>query len=263
MSAATAVAPAGQEGRRPASSTWAIVVAGGRGQRFGRPKQFALLAGRSVLERSLETARAAADGAVLVVPAALAGEPGFECERVVSGGATRAESVRAGLAALPPDADIVVVHDAARPLADASLFAAVIAAVRDGADGAVPAVPLADTVKRVLGAEVVETLDRASLVAVQTPQAFLVEVLRRAHAGEPEATDDAGLLEAIGARVVIVPGSASNLKITRPEDLALAATLLSLGATSERRGAGGAPSAPGVTVVGDPPRERVVPSAGR
>jgi 2-C-methyl-D-erythritol 4-phosphate cytidylyltransferase len=209
---------------------WAIVVAGGASTRFGRPKQFTELAGRQVLDRALDVARCCTDAVVLVLPEADVAEGARRgCDRVVAGGATRAASVRAGLAVLPDSAEVVVVHDAARPLATPALFAAVIAAVAAGADGAVPAVPLADTVKRVRGSEVLETLPRDSLVAVQTPQAFRVEVLRRAHSGEPDATDDAGLLEALGARVVVVPGEACNLKLTRPVDLITASALLEAG----------------------------------
>ena len=131
----------------------------------------------------------------------------------------RAASVRSGLAAVPSSADVVVVHDAARPLASPELFQAVVSAVADGADGAVPGMPVVDTIKRVRGACVLDTLDRSELVAVQTPQAFRAEVLRRAHDDDPDATDDAGLLEALGARVVVVPGERHNLKLTSAEDL--------------------------------------------
>lgn len=220
----------GERGR-PSRPVWAIVVAGGSASRFGRPKQFVELAGRQVLEHALDAARSCADGVVLVLPesavsGSVQGEVLAAAERVVAGGPTRAASVRAGLAAVPADCEVVVVHDAARPLASPALFAAVVAAVAAGADGAVPGVPLADTVKRVRDGQVVETIDRQSLVAVQTPQAFRAEVLRRAHAGEAEATDDAGLLEAIGARVAVVPGEPGNLKLTRPADLVTAAALL-------------------------------------
>jgi 2-C-methyl-D-erythritol 4-phosphate cytidylyltransferase len=102
------------------------------------------------------------------------------------------------------------------------LFRAVVEAVVDGADGAVPGIAVSDTVKRVNGSRVVETLDRSALVVVQTPQAFRAAVLRRAHLGEPEATDDAGLLEALGSSVVVVPGEYRNLKLTSPDDLATA-----------------------------------------
>jgi 2-C-methyl-D-erythritol 4-phosphate cytidylyltransferase len=195
---------------------WTIVVAAGSGSRFGGPKQFADLAGRRVADWAIDAARAVSDGVVLVVPAdQVAVEPG-----AVAGGPTRAESVRRGLATVPTTASVVLVHDAARPFASGALFEAVIAAVRAGADGAIPAVPVADTVKEVDEAgTVVATPDRHRLVAVQTPQGFRADVLRRAHATGAEGTDDASLVEAIGGRVVTVPGEASNRKITAPEDL--------------------------------------------
>ena len=196
-------------------TVWAVVVAAGSGTRFGGPKQHAFVGGRRVLDWSLDAARAACDGVVLVVP------PGEEstaepADVVVAGGATRSESVRAGLAAVPADAEIVVVHDAARPAAGVPLFDAVIAAVRSGADAAIPGVPVVDTVKRVDGDVVVETLDRSTLVAVQTPQAFRAAALRGVSG---EATDDAALVEAAGGRVVVVPGDPANLKVTTPADL--------------------------------------------
>lgn len=146
---------------------------------------------------------------------------------MVCGGATRSASVRAGLAAVPMDADIIIVHDAARPLAGVSLFAAVVDAVRTtGVDGAIPVVPVSDTLKRVEGGRIVETVSRDGLVAIQTPQAFVAEALRAAHTGGGEATDDAGLLEASGLVVGTVEGDPRNLKLTRPEDLALAEAMM-------------------------------------
>jgi 2-C-methyl-D-erythritol 4-phosphate cytidylyltransferase len=114
----------------------------------------------------------------------------------------------------------VVVHDAARPLASDDLFKAVVAAVMKGADGAIPGVPVSDTLKRVDGMIVRETVDRSGLVRVQTPQAFRATMLRQGHAGEPEATDDAAVIEALGGVVVVVPGEEGNIKITTPGDLA-------------------------------------------
>jgi 2-C-methyl-D-erythritol 4-phosphate cytidylyltransferase len=199
---------------------WVVVVAAGRGERYGAPKQYELIAGRRVLDWSLDAARVVAGGIVLVVA------PGREADHedvdaVVVGGATRSASVRAGLAAVPADASIVVVHDAARPAADGGLFDAVVRAVLDGADAAVPGVTVVDTVKRV-GADgvVVETLDRDELVAVQTPQAFKADVLRAAHAGAGDASDDAALVEAAGGRVVVVPGDLRNIKLTTAADRA-------------------------------------------
>jgi 2-C-methyl-D-erythritol 4-phosphate cytidylyltransferase len=205
---------------------WAIVVAGGGGRRFGGPKQFEDLHGRRVLDWSLAAARSACDGVVAVVPADRLDREHESDPGAVAGGATRAASVRAGLAAVPADAEIVVVHDAARPLAGAELFDLMVAAVRAGADAAIPGVPVADTVKRVDGGRVVETVDRADLVAVQTPQAFRADVLRRAHAGDPEATDDAALVEALGGTVVVVAGDPRNFKLTSPDDLVVARALL-------------------------------------
>jgi 2-C-methyl-D-erythritol 4-phosphate cytidylyltransferase len=199
-------------------TTWAIVVAAGRGERFGGPKLQTVLAGRRAVEWSVDAARAACDGVVLVVAAG--DDPGVEADRRVDGGATRSESVRAGLTAVPDDADVVVVHDAARPAARPALFHAVVAAVRAGADAAVPGVPVTDTIKRVDGDAVVATLDRSSLVAVQTPQAFGAAALRAAHADAGDATDDAALVERRGGRVVVVPGDASNRKLTSPDDVA-------------------------------------------
>ena len=200
-------------------TVWAVVVAAGSGTRFGGPKQHALVGGRRVLDWSLDAARAACDGVVLVVGAEH--DSPEEADIVVTGGASRSESVRNGLAAVPDDATIVVVHDAARPAAGPELFAAVIDAVRAGAAGAVPGVPVTDTVKRIDGdGVVVETPDRATLVAVQTPQAFAAAALRAAHAAGGEATDDAALVEAAGGRVVVVPGSPTNRKVTEPADLA-------------------------------------------
>lgn len=194
---------------------WTVVVAGGGGRRFGARKQYERLGAARVLDVAVATARRVSDAVVVVVPPEDA-----EAEGAVAGGATRSASVRAGLAAVDPAAGIICVHDAARPLASAELYAAVIAAVRAGADGAVPAVPVTDTIKVTdQTGRVVETPDRARLVAVQTPQAFRADVLRRAHAAGGEGTDDAALVEALGATVVIVPGEVTNAKITEPADL--------------------------------------------
>jgi len=194
---------------------WTVVVGGGSGQRFGAQKQYVSLGAGRVIDVAVDVARRCSDGVVVVVP-----PPDAARERAVAGGATRTESVRNGLAAVPDDATIVCVHDAARPLASPALFAAVVAAVRNGADGAVPAVPVADTIKVIDRARtVVETPPRASLVAVQTPQAFRTNVLRRAYAAGEEGTDDAALVERLGATVVVVPGEAWNVKITEPADL--------------------------------------------
>ncbi len=207
---------------------WAVVVAAGGGRRFGQPKQFARLGGRTVVEHAVAACRPAADAVVLVLPEGSA-DQGYGADRVVAGGPTRSDSVRRGLAAVPPEVPVVIVHDAARPLARPALFAAVLGALADGTvGGAICAVPVTDTLKRLdPGASVVAaTVERAGLVAVQTPQAFVAETLRRAHAEDPEATDDAALVEAIGVRVAVVAGDPRNLKLTTPEDLVLAEALL-------------------------------------
>jgi 2-C-methyl-D-erythritol 4-phosphate cytidylyltransferase len=206
------------------AQVWAVVVAGGRGSRFGAPKQFVDLAGRPVLEWSLDAARQVCDGVVLVLPV---GHPaGFKVDAVVEGGATRSASVRAGLGALPPGVAVVAVHDAARPLAPPALWEAVIGAVRDGADAAIPAGPVTDTVKMVGEDGRLSTLDRSRLVAVQTPQAFRADLLHRLHREGPEATDDAALVERAGGQVKLVEWEGPNPKITTPADLVVAAALL-------------------------------------
>jgi 2-C-methyl-D-erythritol 4-phosphate cytidylyltransferase len=196
---------------------WTIVVGGGSGRRFGRPKQYEMLDGERIIDRSVRVAASVSDGVVVVVP------PGdAEREGAVAGGATRSDSVRAGLAHVPPDCDVICVHDAARPLASSALYRAAIAAILDDpdVDGAVPGVPIADTVKIVDDdGGVVSTPDRRSLVAVQTPQAFRATALREAHASGSDGTDDASLVEQCGGRVVVVAGDPLNRKITHAEDL--------------------------------------------
>jgi 2-C-methyl-D-erythritol 4-phosphate cytidylyltransferase len=180
--------------------------------------------------------RTVSAGIVLVVGAAYAARPEPAADVVVVGGATRTESVRAGLAAVPADAavDVVLVHDGARPLASPQLFARVVAAVRAGADGVVPALPVTDTIKRVVDGVVVETPPRDQLVAVQTPQGFALPALRAAYARGAEATDDAALIEAAGGRVVVVAGEVANRKVTTPHDLATMAASVSSPAGSGR-----------------------------
>ena len=194
-------------------------MAAGAGVRFGTRKQYELLGKRRVLDWALDSARAVSDGVVLAVPAELVAKPEPVADVVVAGGATRSASVRAGLAAIPDEAEVIVVHDAARPLAPGWLFDNVVAAVRAGADGVVPGLPIADTVKRVRGEEVEATLDRSELVTVQTPQAFRADMLRKAHAGGDDASDDAALVEAVAGRVVVVVGDPLNAKVTSLHDL--------------------------------------------
>ncbi|HVC70079.1 MAG TPA: 2-C-methyl-D-erythritol 4-phosphate cytidylyltransferase [Acidimicrobiales bacterium] len=204
-------------------TVWVVVVAAGGGRRFGGLKQFAEIGGRALVDWSVDAARAVADGVVLVLPGATAemsalGTHGADV--VIAGGSSRTQSVSLGLDAVPSEADVIVVHDGARPLASAALFRAVVDAVTSGASAAVPGLAVADTVKRVdAGGDVTATLERDGLVTVQTPQAFRADVLRAAHAGGAEATDDAALVEAQGATVRVVPGELRNLKVTTAADL--------------------------------------------
>jgi 2-C-methyl-D-erythritol 4-phosphate cytidylyltransferase len=207
-----------------------VVVAAGSGSRFGGPKQYERLGRERIIDRSAALARR--HGQVVLVVAANdldRAREEFDDGAVVvtAGGVTRSESVRNGLACVPDDAETIVVHDAARPLASDALYAAVIDAVAAGADAAVPGVPVADTLRRVDGGVV----DRSGLVGVQTPQAFAGAMLRRAHGGHGQATDDATLVEAIGGKVVIVPGETTNFKITTRADLVMARALIDTAAT--------------------------------
>jgi 2-C-methyl-D-erythritol 4-phosphate cytidylyltransferase len=202
---------------------WTIVVAGGTGARFGTRKQYEVVGGHRILDRSVAAAARAGAGVVVVVPADDVAAESATFDLVVAGGATRSASVRAGLAAVPAAASIVCVHDAARPFASDALFQRVVDAVRNGADGAVPGVPVTDTIKVIdAGGRVTATPARDSLVAAQTPQAFRAEVLRRAHADGAEGTDDAFVVEQLGGVVLVVPGEADNRKVTHPDDLAWA-----------------------------------------
>lgn len=221
-------------GSGEAGATWALIVAAGAGERLGidRPKAFATLGGRPLLAESIDRLEGCPwiDSIVIAAPAGweepvillseeLAASKVVAC---VPGGATRAESVRAALAEVPDDAAVVLVHDAARPLVDDAVVERVLAPLAEGFDGAVPALPVPDTVKRVDGRVVVETLERSSLVGAQTPQAFLASSLRRAYSGElADATDCASLVERAGGRVAVVPGDERLLKVTTPADLAL------------------------------------------
>lgn len=197
------------------------MVGGGSGRRFGTPKQYETIGSMRVIDRSVAVARSVSDGVVVVVPPQDAVREG-----AVAGGATRSDSVRAGLAAVPADATIVCVHDAARPLASAELYRRTIAAVHDGADAAIPGVAVTDTIKVVTDGVVVSTPDRSALVAVQTPQAFRAGVLRAAHDGGGDATDDAALVEGLGGVVAVVAGEVTNRKITVPADLVWVRDLL-------------------------------------
>ncbi|MGH2740043.1 MAG: 2-C-methyl-D-erythritol 4-phosphate cytidylyltransferase [Actinomycetota bacterium] len=213
-----------------------LLVAAGRGERLGTdvPKAFVEIRGRSLLQLCVIALSAVPEVGLVVAIVPLGREDDARAAlstlgprvETVAGGETRQASVRAGLAALPRDSDAVVCHDVARPFASPRLYRAVLGALQ-GADGAVPALPVADTVKRVEESRVVESLPRDELVFVQTPQAFRRGALEESHQRAVEtamtATDDAALLEAAGFRIVTVPGDARNLKITTPADLEIAA----------------------------------------
>ncbi|MEP7055137.1 MAG: 2-C-methyl-D-erythritol 4-phosphate cytidylyltransferase [Actinomycetota bacterium] len=221
----------------------AIVPAAGRGERLGpgAPKAMRPLGGTPMLVhavRGMLGARlvdlvvvAAPPDDVAAVASVLASHDVGKEVRVVAGGATRQESVRRALETLPAGVDIVLVHDAARPLTPSEIADAVVARVRAGADAVVPAIPVTDTIKRVDADGVVtETLRRTELVAVQTPQGFRRELLAKAHDAAVidgfEAGDDAGLAERVGASVTVVAGSDEAFKVTRPADLVFAEALL-------------------------------------
>jgi 2-C-methyl-D-erythritol 4-phosphate cytidylyltransferase len=222
-------------------SVWAVLAAAGSGDRLGadRPKAFARLGDEPLLAQSLKRL----DDSDWVDSIVMAAPPGWEepaillaeelgCSKVsacVTGGATRGESVARALAEVPEDAAVVLVHDAARPLLSDEVIERVLTALNEGWDGALPALPLADTIKRVDGeGRVVETLDRDELRAVQTPQAFIASVLRAAYADGDVAgaSDCSSLVEARGGRVKVVEGDPKLSKVTDPADLGRIAALL-------------------------------------
>jgi 2-C-methyl-D-erythritol 4-phosphate cytidylyltransferase len=219
-------------------SVWAVLVAAGRGERLGadRPKAFARLGGLPMLAEPLRRLDDSPliDGIVVVAPLEweeptilLAEEIGAsKVAACVTGGETRPESVRAGLAEVPDDAAVVLVHDAARPVLPAEVVGRLLDALAEGFDGAVPVLPAADTIKRARDGVVVETLTRGELVVVQTPQAFVASALRAAFEFEDptsnallQATDCAALVEARGGRIKVVPGDERLLKVTTRADL--------------------------------------------
>ena len=225
-------------------STWVVLAAAGRGERLGSdlPKAFVPFGGRVLLAESMARLDACpwVDGIVVTVPpdweepAILLAEQ-LGCDKVsaaIVGGASRAESVALAIEEIPADAAVIMVHDAARPLLPPDLVERLLKALLSGFDGAVPGLPVTDTVKRWRDGVVVETPPRAELVAVQTPQAFTADVLRRAlRSGDlAAATDDASLVEAAGGRVTVIPGDPRLLKITGPEDVERALALLAAGA---------------------------------
>jgi 2-C-methyl-D-erythritol 4-phosphate cytidylyltransferase/2-C-methyl-D-erythritol 2,4-cyclodiphosphate synthase len=214
-------------------SVTAIIAAGGRGVRFGggQPKQLVEVHGKSILARTVGAfvGHPAVDDVIIALPADLAADPPAflrdHAVRIVAGGARRQDSVTNAFAAVSETAEVVVVHDAVRPFASADLIARTIAAAAESG-AAVAAIAARDTVKRVdSGRYVRETLARDTIYLAQTPQAFRREVLRAALAISGDATDEAALAERAGYQVRVVEGEATNIKITTPEDLAIADTI--------------------------------------
>ena len=219
-------------------SVWAVLAAAGSGERLGadQPKAFVRLGELPLLAESL----ARLDESDWVDQIVVAAPPGWEepaillaeeigcskCAACVTGGATRAESVRLALAEVPEEATVVLVHDAARPLVSEFVIQRVLTALSEGWDGAVPALPIVDAVKRVERERVVETMDRAELVTVQTPQAFVADILRRAVEAGEDGPDCSSLVERAGGRVRWVQGDTRLLKVTTPADLELVSSWL-------------------------------------
>lgn len=245
--------PDGDRARRAAASgpVWTVVLAAGGGTRFGGRKQFFDLGGEPLVAHPVAAAARASDGVVAVLPA----EPGAWTPppgvRLAVGGATRAESVRAGLAAVPADAAIIVITDAAHPLATSALYQRVVDEVRAGADAAVPGLPLTEVVKHVVAQPVLPagadarplarvspprdadarlvagvSLPRESYRLVQTPHAFRADLLRAVHAGAPEAVEDSQMVADAGGVIIVVPGEPANIHVTTPDELAIARLLL-------------------------------------
>ena len=233
-----------------AGRTAALVPAAGRGDRLGpgAPKALRPIGGIPILvhavralaaSRSVDLVVVAAPGDQLDAVSAMLADHGVAADvTVVTGGDTRQDSVARALIALPDDVDVVLVHDAARPLVPEELVTSVVAAVRGGHEAVVPGLPVVDTVKQVdSGEDVVATVDRSLLRAIQTPQGFRRVLLQRAHAAadldDVPATDDAGLVERIGGTVHVIPGHEEAFKVTRPFDVAMAEAVL-----ARRRAAG-------------------------
>ena len=202
----------------------AIIVAAGSGTRFGRSKHDLVLGGKPLWKWSVEAFEEAGAFEIVVVGDVPGGVPG---------GNRRRDSVSAGLDALTSGSPIVLIHDAARPLVGSNLIEAVVAAISGtGVEGAIPVIPVTDTIKRVEGSRVGETVDRSAFVAVQTPQGFVTQALMDAHRTFPsdDVTDDATLVERNGGIVVIVDGDRANIKITFPGDMAMAEAIVAGGA---------------------------------
>lgn len=210
--------------------TVVIIVAGGSGKRMGKPKQFLPLMGKPIVERTVKVFKncKSVSAIILVVPEEdFAKAKGFGV-KLASAGKERTDSVRSGLKLVPADADIVLIHDGARPLITQDIIKRVIAAVRK-TGAAIAGVPVKDTIKTINNKQytINKTLDRDSLWMAQTPQAFKKDIIMKAYAkAKGPATDDAKLAEDLGVKVIIVMGSYENIKITTPEDILAAEAIL-------------------------------------
>jgi 2-C-methyl-D-erythritol 4-phosphate cytidylyltransferase len=220
------------------STSWAIVLAAGSGSRFGAAKQFTSVAGQRLVDLAVRSARSACDHVVVVVPSEHEWD-GPPVDAVVAGGSDRPASVRCGLAAIPTAAEIIIVHQAANPVASPAMFTALISAVRAGAPAAVPGLRPSDVVRRAVDGFAGELLGRDELILVQTPAAFRGEVLRAAHALDVPAQEDTALVSAAGYPVQLVPGDPRNIHVATPEDLELVRALLMAGSVGFRAGTDG------------------------
>lgn len=210
------------------SRVWTIIVAGGTGSRYGARKQLEWLVDRRVIDWSYQVAKSVSDTVVTVKP--ISDPADYPGDLVVEGGATRSASVRSGLAVIAekgggPD-DLVLIHDAARPLASKELFLGVIEALKAGAVSVLPTVAVTESLKIVDGSQVVGSVDRSGFHTAQTPQGFNFQTITRAHAGGEEATDDVALVEALGLATRRIQGDPNNFKLTHRSDLRLAELLL-------------------------------------
>lgn len=218
----------------PRDEVWGIVLAGGTGRRFGGPKQFTEVAGQRLVDLALARVAEVCAHVVLTLPVEVASAAdggtspwdGAPVDRIVPAGADRVASVRAALEAVPDSAEIIVVHQAANPLASADLIRRVVARVRAGAGAAVPALAVPDVVGRVLDGYLVEHVGRDEFALVQTPGAYRAQALRDAHARGVAAIEDTGLVMADGGRVAVVPGEPTNVHVTTPADIRHVARLL-------------------------------------
>lgn len=210
--------------------TWAVVLAGGSGHRFGGPKQFQMLGGKRLIDHSLDAARATCDGVVLVVPGGV--WHGDSVDVVTAGGTSHFESACRGVEATPLTADAILIVTVSHPLASVDLFNRVLGALAPELDAVMPAAPLPDALKSVESHQVVHSVDKVALVAAQTPSVFRASTLRsaltEAQAAGTEAPEELELIERVGGAIGVVEGEPTNLHITTPQDLRMAEAILPL-----------------------------------